>query len=128
MIIYDDLEPSEKIKVYDKGITVNGSKENLYKTLIDYRTGDMWAPQLAITEALQVEVQQFVRCIIQGECSLSDGYAGLRVVRILEAANLSLRQAGRPVKLEWLFGEASKSKAEYRLTHSMQDVDSIMAH
>lgn len=99
MIVYDDLEPSEKVKVYDKGITLNGSKEKLYKVLIDYRAGDMWAPQLEISEALRVEAQHFARCITEGEKSLSDGKAGLRVVRILEAATRSLNERGRPVKL-----------------------------
>ncbi len=108
MIVYDDLEPSEKIKVYDKGITLNESKENLYNTMVGYRTGDMWAPQLETTEALRLEAQHFARCITQGEHSLSDGHAGLRVVRILEAANRSLTEDGRPVKLEWLFGKAAK--------------------
>jgi predicted dehydrogenase len=98
MIVYDDLEPSEKIKVYDKGITINGSKENLYKTLIGYRTGDMWAPQLEITEALRLEAQHFIRCITQGEQSITDGQAGLRVVRILEAATQSMNERGRPVE------------------------------
>ena len=111
MIVYDDLEPSEKIKIYDKGITLNGSKENLYNTMIGYRTGDMWAPQLEITEALRVEAQHFARCITQGERSLSDGHAGLRIVRILGAANRSLSEGGRPVKFEWLFGKAASSRA-----------------
>ena len=110
MVLYDDLEPSEKIKVYDKGITLNGSKENLYNTMVGYRTGDMWAPRLEMTEALRVEAQHFARCITQGERSLSDGHAGLRVVRILEAANRSLSEGGRSVKFEWLFGETHSSK------------------
>lgn len=101
MIVYDDLEPSEKIKVYDKGITINGSKENLYQTLIGYRTGDMWAPQIEMTEALRVEAQHFARCITNGDESQSDGQAGLRVVRILEAATFSMNQRGRPVELSW---------------------------
>jgi predicted dehydrogenase len=101
MIVYDDLEPSEKIKVYDKGIALNGDKENLYKTLIDYRTGDMWAPQLEITEALRVEAQHFVCCVTQGEHSISDGQAGVRVVRILEAATRSMNERGWPVELNW---------------------------
>lgn len=100
MIVYDDLEPSEKLKVYDKGITLNGSKESIYKTLIGYRAGDMWAPQLEVTEALRVEAQHFIRCITHGERSLSDGGAGLQVVRILEAATHSMRERGRPVDLK----------------------------
>ena len=99
MIAYDDLEISEKVKVYDKGITVNGNKENLYKTLIDYRTGDMWAPQLDITEALQVEIRHFFRCITQGERSTTDGQTGLRVVRILEAATRSMFERGQPIEI-----------------------------
>jgi predicted dehydrogenase len=102
MIVYDDLEPSEKIKVYDKGISLNGSKESLYKALIDYRAGDMWAPQLEVTEALRVEARHFVRCVAEGEASPSDGRAGLRVVRILEAATRSLNERGRPVKLDMI--------------------------
>jgi predicted dehydrogenase len=99
MIVYDDLEPSEKIKVYDKGITLNGSKESLYKSLISYRTGDMWAPQLETMEALKVEAQHFIQCIQKGERPLTDGRAGLRVVRILEAATHSMSERGQPVTL-----------------------------
>lgn len=99
MVVYDDLEPSEKIKVYDKGITLNGNKEKLYKALIDYRAGDMWAPQLEISEALRVEARHFIQCITEGEDSPSDGKAGLKVVRILEAATRSLSERGRPVEL-----------------------------
>ena len=101
MIVYDDLEPSEKVKVYDKGITTDGDKESAYQQRIGYRTGDMWAPRLEVTEALEVEVDHFVRCIETGAPSLSDGRAGLRVVQILEAASRSLEERGRPVKLGW---------------------------
>lgn len=100
MIVFDDLEPSEKLKVYDKGITVNGNSENLYKMLIGYRTGDMWAPQIDMTEALRVESLHFIRCIEQGEHPITDGEAGLRVVRILEAATQSLKKQGRLVELD----------------------------
>ncbi|MEA3274500.1 MAG: Gfo/Idh/MocA family oxidoreductase [Pseudomonadota bacterium] len=101
MIVYDDLEPSEKIKVYDKGITMDGNKEDVYQQRIGYRTGDMWAPRLEVTEALQVEAAHFAQCVTSGERSLSDGQAGLRVVQILEAATRSLSERGRPVKLGW---------------------------
>ena len=100
MIVYDDLEPSEKVKLYDKGITLNGSKESLYNALVSYRTGDMWAPKLAMTEALNVEAEHFFHCITHGERSVTDGYAGLRVVHILEAATQSLEQRGKPVDLD----------------------------
>jgi predicted dehydrogenase len=102
MIVYDDLEPSEKIKVYDKGITVNGdpgSGDNRYQMLVGYRAGDMWAPHLDLTEALSLELRQFVACVEAQTTPLTDGHAGLRVVRILEAATRSLAERGRVVEL-----------------------------
>jgi predicted dehydrogenase len=99
MVVYDDLEPSEKLKVYDKGITVNNGPETLYRMLIGYRTGDMWAPQIDITEALQFEAQHFVECVEKGQQPVTDGEAGLRVVRILEAASQSMMQRGQLVKI-----------------------------
>ncbi|MCA1603007.1 MAG: Gfo/Idh/MocA family oxidoreductase [Acidobacteria bacterium] len=101
MIIYDDLEPSEKVKVYDKGITVNGSKESMYDVMIGYRTGDVWAPKLEVTEAILAEARYFIRCITHGERSITDGRAGLRVVRILEAATQSMNTRGRPIELNF---------------------------
>ncbi|WP_290602213.1 Gfo/Idh/MocA family oxidoreductase [Anabaena sp. AL93] len=100
MVCYDDLEPSEKIKVYDKGITVNDSPENVYQMLVGYRTGDMWSPKLDMTEALQTEALHFIDCIRQGNRPITDGEAGLRVVRILEAATQSITQQGRLVELD----------------------------
>lgn len=104
MIVYDDLEPSEKIKVYDKGITLNDGPqpggEAIYQALVGYRTGDMWAPHLDVTEALGAELREFVACVTNGGTPIADGNAGLRVVRILEAATLSLAQRGRVVDLE----------------------------
>jgi predicted dehydrogenase len=100
MVCYDDLEPSEKIKVYDKGITVNDSPENVYQMLVGYRTGDMWSPKLDMTEALQTEALHFIDCIRQGNRPITDGEAGLRVVRILEAATQSIKQQGRLVELD----------------------------
>jgi predicted dehydrogenase len=100
MIVFDDLDPSEKIKVYDKGITVNGNDaESLYQKLIGYRTGDMWSPKLNITEALRTEGEHFLDCIRTGKRPISDGEAGLRIVKILEAADLSMKQQGQLVKL-----------------------------
>lgn len=99
MVCYDDLEPSEKIKVYDKGITLNGSAENVYQMLVGYRTGDMWSPKLDMTEALQTEALHFIDCIRQGNRPITDGEAGLRVVRILEAATQSIEQQGRLIEL-----------------------------
>jgi predicted dehydrogenase len=101
MIVYDDLEPSEKIKVYDKGITLNGesTSNTAYDLLVGYRAGDMWAPQLSLTEGLRTEALHFLDCIRTGDRPLSDGLAGLRVLRILEAASESLALGGRPVDL-----------------------------
>lgn len=99
MIVYDDIEPSEKVKIYDKGISVNGSADKLHHLLIDYRSGDMLAPKLDTTEALLVEITHFVECIMTGQRPVTDGHAGLRVVRILEAATASMAQRGQPVEL-----------------------------
>jgi predicted dehydrogenase len=100
MVVFDDLEPSEKVKVYDKGITLNGNPESVYQTLVGYRTGDMWAPQLDMAEALRTEGAHFIRCIQQGERPITDGQAGLRVVKILEAATQSMKKQGQLVELE----------------------------
>jgi predicted dehydrogenase len=99
-IVYDDIEPSEKVKVYDKGITLNNSPENVYKMLIKYRTGDMWAPQLDSSEALQVELLHFVECIEKGARPITDGVMGLRIVQILEAASQSMVKRGRVMELQ----------------------------
>jgi predicted dehydrogenase len=94
MIVFDDLETSEKIKVYDRGISLNPSPENVYQMLIGYRAGDMWAPQLPLAEALQIEARHFVECIDRRATPITDGQAGLRVVRLLEAATQSMAQHG----------------------------------
>jgi predicted dehydrogenase len=101
MIVYDDLEPSEKVKVYDRGITLDDgvSLEGTYGLLVGYRTGDMWAPRIDRTEALRREIAHFVECIETGSPPETGGEAGLRVVRLLEGATESLRQRGRPVEL-----------------------------
>ena len=99
MIVFDDLEGSEKVKVYDRGISVNPSPENVYQMLVGYRAGDMWAPQLPVAEALQFEVQHFADCITTGRTPTTDGRAGLRMVRLLEAATASLAQRGVTVPI-----------------------------
>ena len=98
MIVYDDIEPSEKIKVYDRGVTLTNGPERVAETMIGYRSGDMWAPQISLTEGLKVEVQHFLSCIRERRQPLSDGEAGLRVVTLLEAATRSLAQRGQPVE------------------------------
>ena len=99
MVMFDDLEASEKIKVYDRGISLNPSPENVYQMLIGYRAGDMHAPQLAVTEALSVEAAHFVDCVSRGTAPLTGGEAGLHVVQLLEAATESMAQQGRLVTL-----------------------------
>jgi predicted dehydrogenase len=99
MIVFDDLEASEKIKVYDKGISVNPSPENVYQMMVGYRAGDMWAPQLAVREALAIEAAHFVECVSASATPRTDGHAGLRVVRLLEAASASMAERGKLVQL-----------------------------
>lgn len=103
MICYDDLLPAEKIRVYDKGISVTqpASPEKRYENLIQYRLGDMYAPVTEVTEALQTEVAHFVDCVMNKKKPLSDGKAGLRVVQLLELANESLKsRSPRALSLE----------------------------
>ena len=102
MILYDDLEPSEKLKVYDKGINVTpGRAEDVYKMLVSYRSGDMWAPRLDNTEALQTEALHFIDCVENNKQPETDGPAGLRLVNMIEAAEASLRDRGRLVEIQW---------------------------
>jgi predicted dehydrogenase len=99
MITYDDMELSEKVKVYDKGISFTDDPEQIHELRVGYRTGDMWAPKLDATEALRTEGGHFVDCIEQGTKPESDGYLGLRVVELIEAATSSTRGRGETVYL-----------------------------
>jgi predicted dehydrogenase len=113
MLVWNDLEPSEKVKVYDKGVQITetqdqsrqqlkdlveakvfevGTGQAVYDLLVSYRSGDMWAPRVDQTEALQIETRYFLDCVASGEKPVNDGRAGLRVVRMLEAADESLRR------------------------------------
>jgi len=98
MIVYDDLETSEKVRVYDKGINLISNPDDIYNMLISYRIGDMYAPSIDPTEALHVEATHFVDCIERGQAPLTDGHAGRRVVRTLCAAAASLAES-RPIEL-----------------------------
>ena len=100
MIVYDDLEPSEKVKVYDKGVTLSASGEQVYELLVSYRSGDMWAPKLDNSEGLRREALHFIDCIEHGTQPETDGLAGMRVVRLLEAADRSLAERGKLIELE----------------------------
>lgn len=97
MIVYDDMEPSEKIKIYDKGVSFTDDPEQIQEMRVGYRTGDMWAPKLAGTEALRAEGEHFVDCIEHGLVPETDGQLGLRVVELIEAATSSMRGRGETV-------------------------------
>ena len=98
MLVWNDLEADEKIKVYDKGVKIT-SGESVHDLLVNYRSGDVWAPRVELTEALKVELSYFVDCVCNDKTPLNDGYAGLRVVKLLEAAEQSLKDRGRIVSL-----------------------------
>jgi predicted dehydrogenase len=99
MIVWDDNSPSEKIKVYDKGIEVIQTTDQIYNTLIQYRTGDMYCPKIPQTEALAFEMDHFADCIENDTQPISDGYAGLRVVQILESSEKSIKNRGKEIRL-----------------------------
>ncbi len=98
MIVWNDLEADEKVKVYDKGVKIT-SREGVYELLVSYRSGDMWSPQLEQIEALRQELNYFVECVSTGQEPFNNGCAGLRVVRMLEAASESLNRKGAFVRL-----------------------------
>jgi predicted dehydrogenase len=100
MIVYDDLETSEKVKIYDKGITVTETPDDLRKLLISYRTGDLWSPKVNETEALKLEVAHFRNCIDGSEQPITPGERGLAIVRMLEAADKSMKKRGEAIQLE----------------------------
>jgi predicted dehydrogenase len=100
MITYDDLEPSEKVKIYDKGVSFTDDPQQIQEMRVGYRTGDMWAPKLVDTEALRVETEHFIDCIKNSKVPESDGQLGLRVVELIEAASRSLRGQGETVHIK----------------------------
>lgn len=100
MIAYDDLQTSEKLKVYDKGVSFTDDPDEIREMRIGYRTGDMWAPKLATTEALRLESDQFVDCIENERIPDTDGRMGLRVVELIEAATSSMRGRGETVYIQ----------------------------
>jgi predicted dehydrogenase len=98
MLVWNDLEVDEKLKIYDKGVQMNNG-EGLYELLVSYRSGDMWAPRVEQTEALKVELSYFMECVTRDQTPVNDGVAGWRVVKLLEAADRSLMQRGRAIQL-----------------------------
>ena len=98
MLVWNDLEPDEKIKIYDKGVKVK-TKEGQYNLLVDYRSGDMWAPKVETTEALKLVAEKFVDYVENGGVIINDGIAGLNNVKMLVAANKSLTNKGGLVNI-----------------------------
>jgi predicted dehydrogenase len=98
MLVWNDLEADEKIKIYDKGAEM-ANRQGVYELLVSYRSGDMWAPKIEQTEALRVELAYFINCIVNGKRPSNDGIAGLRVVKLLEAADKSLKERGKTICL-----------------------------
>ena len=99
MIVYDDLQPSDKLKIYDRGLKLGGEPDELHQLLVNYRMGDMWSPQLSTAEPLLVEAEHFVDCIRTSATPVTDGRLGCSVVEILEAASQSMRRRGHPVEM-----------------------------
>ena len=98
MIVWDDLDVDAKIKVYDKGVDVKKT-EDIYRLLVQYRSGEMFTPTVENLEALQLETEYLVECLGNNKKPINDGEAGLRVVKILEASNKSLKNGGMEVKI-----------------------------
>jgi predicted dehydrogenase len=96
MLVWNDLEADEKVKIYDKGVEIK-NREGVYDLLVSYRSGDMWSPKIEQSEALKTELQYFLDCIESNENPTNDGAAGLRVIRLLEAAGKSMKMRGETV-------------------------------
>jgi len=100
MLVYDDLEPTEKVKIYDKGIDMVSNDKSIYNLRVGYRTGDMWAPNLDNSEALFNLTNHFRECILQNERPITNAMSGLQVVRMMEAATRSMSNNGQSEKLD----------------------------
>ncbi len=103
MLVWNDLEPDEKIRLYDKGVDVssNGSRTGIYDLLVSYRQGDLIVPRVESIEALKLETQYFIECIEKGEKPFNDGISGWRIIRMLEAADISLKNRGGVVPVSF---------------------------
>ena len=102
MLVWDDLNPDEKVKIYDRGVDVkssNGSKNGIHELLVSYRSGDVYIPKLEGTEALKAEAQYFVECVEKNQEPFNNGQTGLQVVRLLEAADESIKNGGKRIEL-----------------------------
>jgi predicted dehydrogenase len=119
MLVWNDLDSDDKLKVYDKGVEVR-NKQGIYDLLVSYRTGDMWAPKVDQTEALKTECKHFIDCIENGLTPISDGNIGLNVVRMLEACSVSLKNDGKPVDVKT---SRLLTLGEYALTDTVTPKD-----
>jgi predicted dehydrogenase len=99
MVVWDDIQPSEKVRIYDKGVDVIKTADQVYNMLIQYRTGDMYCPKIDGTEALKAEVGHIADCLTNGTKPVSDGHSGLMVVKILEASDQSIKNRGKEVRI-----------------------------
>jgi predicted dehydrogenase len=120
MAVYDDMDPSEKVKLYDRGVAISGT-DSFYKALVEYRTGDMFAPHVAQTEALSLVTADFVKAINTGSKPESDAQSGLNVVRLLEAADQSLKMGGLVIRLS---GSGAKNSYHAVSLAEMQECES----
>ena len=111
MLVYDDMEPSEKVKIYDRGVSQNHDPANRERLLTSYRNGDSLAPNLDTTEAMRLMASEFVNAVQEKRAPLSDGYSGLGVVRLLEAAQRSIQQDGGVVLLSPMIPRPQISRA-----------------
>lgn len=100
MVVYDDLEPSDKVKIYDSGVDLVDDEPSIHRMLVSYRVGEMRAPRIDLTEALTTEMRHLLDCIKTGKTPLTDGTAGQRVVRLLELAQVSISQGGRMINVD----------------------------
>jgi predicted dehydrogenase len=96
MLVWNDLALDEQIRIYDRGVTITADAQDIYN-LIDYRMGDIWTPHLEAYEPLAAMVDHFVDCVADGLPPVTGGDFGVRVMRLLETASVSLREGGRPV-------------------------------
>jgi len=131
MVVYDDMEPSEKIKLYDRGVEIKGT-DSVYKALVEYRTGDMYAPHVAQTEALSLIAADFVKAVKTGSRPEADARSGLNVVRLLESADLSLKMGGLVISLSEegnrYHGVSLAEMKEWSSTHPAGDVCPLELH
>ncbi len=97
MIVFDDIEPTEKIKIYDTGFSINPDEKE--RLLVDYRTGDIYIPKIEQTEALSLMSRDFIDAILKKKEPVSNWKTGLQVVSILEAAQQSIKKNGMEVQL-----------------------------